>query len=129
MDLILDTNAVSALAEGDSGAVGLFSQADTISLPVIVLGEFRFGISRSRASREYAKWLLDLVACCEVMEIRDSTASLYAEIRLELKKAGTPIPSNDIWIAALCREHRCTLLSQDRHFDAVQGLVRLGWEE
>jgi tRNA(fMet)-specific endonuclease VapC len=48
-------------------------------------------------------------------------------VRVELKSAGTPIPSNDVWIAALCRQHRLPLLSRDRHFDGVPGIRRLAW--
>lgn len=51
----------------------------------------------------------------------------YAEVRSELKKAGTPIPANDGWIAALCRQHDLPLLSQDKHFDSVKGLRRVDW--
>jgi predicted nucleic acid-binding protein len=46
---------------------------------------------------------------------------------MELKRAGTPIPSNDVWIAALCRQHSLPVVSRDRHFDAVPGLKRLHW--
>jgi tRNA(fMet)-specific endonuclease VapC len=51
----------------------------------------------------------------------------YAAVRMELKKAGTPIPSNDVWIAALCRQHSLPIVSRNRHFDAVPGLRRLHW--
>lgn len=51
----------------------------------------------------------------------------YAQIRSELKKAGTPISSNDLWIAAVARQHRLPLMSLDGHFDAVHGLKRIGW--
>jgi len=55
------------------------------------------------------------------------TADEYAEIRSELKRAGRPIPGNDLWIAALARQHALPLLSRDRHFDLVPGLKRVGW--
>jgi tRNA(fMet)-specific endonuclease VapC len=129
VELILDTNAVSALADGHAEAVHVLSRADAVSLPVIVLGEFRFGIAHSRLFKAYTTWLADLIASSRVMDIRDSTARYYAEIRSELKKGGTPLPSNDVWIAALCREHRLPLLSRNRHFDAIKGLKRVGWKD
>lgn len=127
MELILDTNALSAIAGGETEAVRLFQEADSIALPVIVLGEYRFGIAQSRFRQAYEKWLAGMIAACRVLEIADSTTAHYASIRSELKAAGAPLPSNDVWIAALCREHRCPLLSHDRHFDAVGGLQRIGW--
>jgi tRNA(fMet)-specific endonuclease VapC len=125
--VILDTNAVSAIADDDPAAVHLFSEAASIELPVIVLGEFRFGIAHSRHRKEYEKWLAQLIAATRVLPVDEEASAHYAQVRGELKKAGKPIPSNDLWIAALCRQHRCLLMSQDRHFDAVQGLQRVGW--
>ncbi len=125
--MILDTNALSAIADNERAAVRIFSQAATIELPVIVLGEYRFGIAHSRRRNEYEKWLGDFIAATRVLLAEDETSSQYAKIRAELKKAGRPIPSNDLWIAALSRQHRLPLMSQDGHFDAVQGLKRIGW--
>lgn len=127
MGLILDTNALSAVAEGESAAVKKFSRADQIMIPVVVLGEYRFGIAQSRLRGEYERWLTEMLSVSRVLDITEETAVRYAEIRLELKRAGTPLPSNDIWIAALCRQHAFPILSQDRHFDLVEGLERLSW--
>ena len=118
--MILDTNALSAIADDEPAAVRLFSNAASIELPAIVLGEYRFGIAQSRRRKEYEKWLAELIAATRVLPVDQETTSYYAQIRSELKKAGKPIPSNDLWIAALCRQHRLPLMSQDRHFDAVQ---------
>ena len=62
-----------------------------------------------------------------MLEVNEETAIRYAELRIQLKEAGTPIPSNDAWIAALCRQHALPILSRDRHFDLIKGLERLGW--
>jgi predicted nucleic acid-binding protein len=125
--VILDTNALSAVADNEPAVVRIFSHAATIELPVIVLGEYRFGIAQSRRRNEYEKWLGELIAATRVLPVDDETSGYYAQIRAELKKAGLPIPSNDLWIAALSRQHRLPLMSQDQHFDAVQGLKRIGW--
>ncbi len=127
MNLVLDTNALSAIAEGDRGATQELSHASEVAIPVVVLGEYRFGITSSRRKREYERWLSDMISVCRVLEIDDHTASWYAELRSELKLAGTPIPSNDTWIAALCRQHTLPLLSRDRHFDQIKGFNRLDW--
>jgi tRNA(fMet)-specific endonuclease VapC len=125
--VILDTNALSAVADDEPAVVSIYREAASMELPVIVLGEYRFGIGQSRRRGEYEKWLRALIAATRVLVVEEETSRHYAGIRAALKKAGRPIPSNDLWIAALCRQHRLPLLSQDRHFDAVQGLERLGW--
>jgi tRNA(fMet)-specific endonuclease VapC len=127
VDLILDTNALSAAADGDTDIAARFSAANRVGIPVIVLGEYRFGIFQSRRRREYEQWLADTISATRVFEISEATTLHYAAIRVELKRVGKPIPSNDLWIAALCREHRCHLLSRDLHFDCVPRLRRLGW--
>ncbi len=125
--MILDTNALSAIAEGEPGAARKFGRAREVAIPVIVLGEYRFGISQSRHKREYERWLQEMVAVSRVLEVNEETAIWYAGLRAQLKEAGTPIPSNDAWIAALCRQHALPLLSRDQHFDLIKGLHRLDW--
>jgi predicted nucleic acid-binding protein len=127
LGVILDTNALSAVADDEPAVVNIYSKAASIELPVIVLGEYRYGIAQSRRRGEYEKWLRELVAVTRVLVLEEDTSRHYAGIRTALKKAGRPIPSNDLWIAALCRQHRLPLLSQDQHFDAVEGLDRIGW--
>jgi predicted nucleic acid-binding protein len=61
------------------------------------------------------------------LAVDGDTADRYAEVRGELKQSGRPIPSNDLWIAALARQHALPLLSRDEHFDSVPGLRRIGW--
>jgi tRNA(fMet)-specific endonuclease VapC len=125
--VILDTNALSAFAEAEPRAVAEIEKAQSIAIPVIVLGEFWFGIAQSRRRMEYERWIENSLPVFRVLEVETETAAKYAEVRLELKRAGTPIPSNDGWIAALCRQHDLPLLSQDKHFDSVKGLRRVGW--
>jgi tRNA(fMet)-specific endonuclease VapC len=125
--VILDTNALSAVADGEPAVATIYARAASIEVPVIVLGEYRFGIGQSRRRSEYEKWLRELIAATRVLVVEEETSRHYAGIRAVLKEAGRPIPSNDLWIAALCRQHHLPLLSQDRHFDALEGLERIGW--
>lgn len=125
--LILDTNALSAAAEADSGVITIMGRARQVAVPVVVLGEFRFGIAQSRYRARYRRWLDGLIADCTILDLTEQTAKHYASIGVELRRAGRPIPTNDLWIAALCRQHDLPLLSRDRHFDAVSGIQRLSW--
>lgn len=125
--MILDTNGLSAIADGESTLEPVLRKAAQIAIPVIVLGEYRYGISHSRDRKDYERWLLEYLPEFRILDVDEGTSVSYAEVRTELKKGGTPIPSNDVWIAALCRQHSLPLLSRDRHFDAVPGLKRLEW--
>jgi tRNA(fMet)-specific endonuclease VapC len=125
--MILDTNGLSALAEGELRLEPILRQATQIAVPVIVLGEYRYGIQQSRERRRYERWLVEYLPKFRVLNVDEQTTTAYAAVRGELKRAGTPIPSNDVWIAALCRQHSLPVLSRDRHFDLVPGLRRIDW--
>jgi tRNA(fMet)-specific endonuclease VapC len=125
--LILDTNALSAAADREPGALAVVAGAKTLAVPVVVLGEYRLGIAQSRHRAEYENWLRQWIAAVTVLDVDRGTASHYAAVGLELRRAGKPIPVNDLWIAALCRQHSLPLVSRDRHFDWVAGIQRINW--
>src|ERR1700683_3008537 len=125
--MILDTNAVSAAADDDPAIIAILARAEQVAIPVIVLGEYRYGIAQSRRRAAYENWLTGLLHDCFVLDINEPTTHHYAEIVLELKRTSKPIPTNDLWIAALCRQHSLPLLSRDRHFDWVAGTKRVDW--
>jgi len=125
--LILDTNALSAVADGEPSAVEHIGKAERVAVPVVVLGEYRLGIAQSRHRASYESWLREWIAVVVVLNIDEETTHSYSAICLELKQKGKPIPANDLWIAALCRQHSLPLLSRDQHFDVIPGLRRVAW--
>jgi tRNA(fMet)-specific endonuclease VapC len=125
--VILDTNGLSALAEGESALEPILRKAERVAIPVIVLGEYRYGIGQSRDRKHYEQWLTESLPKFRILDVDERTTLSYTVVRTELKKAGTPIPSNDVWIAALCRQHSLPIVSRDRHFDAVLGIRRVEW--
>jgi len=125
--VILDTNALSAFADEDPAILTILAQAEQVAVPVVVLGEYRYGIAQSRNKAGYSTWLDNLLPDCMALDINEKTTLYYADIHLELRRAGRPIPTNDIWVAALSRQHRLSILSRDRHFDFVSGTQRLEW--
>jgi tRNA(fMet)-specific endonuclease VapC len=125
--VILDTNGLSAVADGDAALEPIVRSAVELAVPVVVLGEYRYGIQQSRDRQRYEQWLTETVCNYRVLDVDEDTAISYAAIRTELKRAGTPIPSNDVWIAALCRQHSLSLISRDQHFDLVRGIKRINW--
>ncbi len=98
-----------------------------LALPVIVLGEYRYRLCRSNFKTIPEVRRAVLCPYGPLLDVTQTTAQAYAEIRAELKNAGMPIPSNDVWIAALAREHNLPILSRDAHFEAVKGVIRVGW--
>jgi predicted nucleic acid-binding protein len=126
--VILDTNAISALARKSPTLIAQLQHARRLAVTLFSLGEFAYGIRHSSVRRELELWMRNrFLARAEVLSPDISTVDHYADIRSELRQAGTPIPANDVWIAALVRQHDLPIISLDRHFDHVRGLSRLEW--
>jgi tRNA(fMet)-specific endonuclease VapC len=94
---------------------------------VIVFGEYLYGIRQSRLRASYEAWIRENLSFFELLPIVRETAERYSEIRSELKATGTPIPSNDLWIAALARHRRMRLVTRDSHFRGIRGIHTLAW--
>jgi predicted nucleic acid-binding protein len=125
--VILDTNAVSALFDGDERLGAQLELAGTIHLPTVVVGAYRYGLERSRHREKLGRLLDVLVEKSTVLPVDLATASVYARVREELRRRGRPLPENDVWIAALARQHELPIASRDAHFDQVRGVKRIGW--
>ena len=125
--MILDTNTLSAWAQGYAGVEAPLRSAERLVVPSVVLGEYYFGIRQSRHRLRYRDWLARYLPMTEIATITSATADAYADIRLELKRLGSPIPPNDVWIAALARQHVLPVLSNDSHFDAVDRIQRIAF--
>lgn len=125
--MILDTNAVSALLAGDPALADCLAEASRHHLPVVVIGEYRYGLMRSRHRRSLSLLLDSLIHESIVLRVDEITAQRYAEVRDELRALGRPIPENDVWIAALARQHNEPVVSRDQHFEVVPGLRTVVW--
>ena len=125
--MILDTNALASYLDGIPETVEIVSAARELAIPVIVAGEYAFGIAQSRHREVYERALQRMLEKCTVLDVGIGTSRHYAAIRLELKRMGKPIPVNDTWIAALSRQHSLPVMSRDSHFDHVAGLRRIEW--
>lgn len=125
--MILDTNALSAFVDGDADVGEILRRQARAAIPVIVLGEFRYGIAESRHRSAYEAWLESQLPDFDIFAITDETAVAYAALRVALKRSGRPIPANNAWIAALALQHRLPVLSRDQHFDVVPNLERKSW--
>lgn len=128
MRILIDTNAYSALMAGDPRLPPLLARADAVLLSPIVIGELLDGFlggSRSFENREILERFRAKPRTVMV-PITDESSERFAQVKHQLRRAGKPIPQNDVWIAASCLEHGAMLVSFDAHFEAVEGLYR--WE-
>ena len=125
--MILDTNALSALAARDEALIEVIREAPRLAVTLISIGEYEFGLRQSRQKSALEKWLQAFLARADLLLPDRETVPFYAEIRSQLKAAGTPIPANDCWIAALARQHKMPVVSRDHHCDLVKGVRRVGW--
>jgi predicted nucleic acid-binding protein len=122
--LALDTNAYKALGEGNRQLAEEARMAEAVGLPMIVLGELWFGFLNGTKLRQNAATLERFLATSRVhvLEPNRQTTRVFGEIATLLRRAGTAIQQNDIWIAALCKQHGFALATQDRGFQHVLGL-------
>jgi tRNA(fMet)-specific endonuclease VapC len=125
--LILDTNALSAFIDGEAEIGAILRSQHRAAIPVIVLGEFRYGITGSKHRKTYEEWLEAHLRRFDLLAITAETTVPYAALRAALKRLGRPIPANDVWIAALAVQYRLPILSQDKHFDGLSEVQRIGW--
>lgn len=126
--MIVDTNALSAWADGDAGVLSVLPSKEQIAIPVIVLGEYLGGLRRSNLREVLEPWLLNqVIPSIEILPVTFSTAEVYADLDVALRTKGRPIPQNDMWIACLALEHGLPIISDDHHFDHVDGLTRINW--
>jgi len=122
--MLLDTNAYSYLINGDERVAMALEKATIVYFSVFVMAELLFGFkngSRETRNIEILNRFLNKPSVY-ALHTSEKTAQHYARINLNLKQQGTPIPTNDIWIAAHCVEVNATLLTFDRHFDQIPDL-------
>lgn len=127
----LDTNIVIALMNNDTDVARHLTSASTFVIPSVVIGELYFGAHKStrvaQNSTRLERFLVGDGARDAIRDIDIDTARLYGQIRDDLRAIGRPIPENDIWIAAIARQHGPTLVTRDQHFAHVAGLALAAW--
>ncbi len=126
--VLIDTNIYSLAMKGEANVVNLLRKIDQLGFSAISIGELLSGFkagSRETKNREELNIFLDSPRVV-VHSIDEGTADFYASILTTLKAAGTPIPTNDIWIAAVAFQFGYKIFSNDKHFNLIPGLVQLG---
>lgn len=124
---LLDTNIIIGLLVNDSKIVSELKKNIKISMPTIVLGELFYSAMNSIRKNENLSKVQRLAESIMVLNVDFNTALFYGEIKSSLKKKGTPLPENDIWIAALSIQHKLRLVSRDNHFKQIEGIQLIQW--
>ncbi len=127
MKIALDTNRYVDFCRGLPEVVARLQKARTIFLPFVALGELRAGFLCGQKSRENERGLTRFLNSprVRVLYADEQTTHHYAALFHQLRRQGTPIPTNDLWIAALVVQHDLILYARDQHFDALPQISRL----
>ena len=121
-NVALDTNAAISILNGEEHVIARTRHQTQVYLPLPVVGELLFGALNSQRAEANLARIQELFERSTILDMGAETASQYAQTRLALKRQGRPIPENDVWIAALCIQHHLSLITDDRHFEWVEGL-------
>ena len=127
MRVALDTNRYVDLCKGVVETVALLEEAEAVVLPFVVVGELRAGFVHGRRQAENEQILRRflLKEGVRTLFVDDQTTHHYASVFRQLRRQGTPIPTNDMWLAALVLQHNLVLHARDKHFDHLPQLVRV----
>ena len=125
--LVLDTSAYSYFRRGHEGVLSAVASAERVLIPMTVLGELEAAFEFGTRARENRRSLEDFIEepFVDLLQVTRSTARQYGRTFAALRRAGTPVPVNDVWIAAASIDCGGTLLTFDRHFDHIPGLNHL----
>lgn len=124
-NILLDTNAYTAFKRGQSEAIHIINHAPIIGLSAIVLGELWGGFAAGTREKQNKAALNAFLNAngVTVIQIDAATAEQYADIYQKLKSQGTPIPTNDMWLAATALQHNLALFTYDKHFQTIPELL------
>lgn len=127
MRVAIDTNTYTDAARAVPQAVEVLRSANEIWIPFVVLGELRAGFACGTSGRKNEATLIRFLNSPRVKPAwaDEATTHVYARVFAELRSRGTPIPTNDLWIAALAIQHDLVLFSRDEHFSLVPQIARL----
>lgn len=123
--ILLDTNSYSKLFSAtDEQLLEVVQETEKVFLSTIVLGELFFGFIRGKKETQNRALLKKFLhnPAVEVLGVTEETADIYANVMHTLRKKGTPIPTNDIWIAAQAIEHGAVIVTFDTHFLHISSL-------
>jgi tRNA(fMet)-specific endonuclease VapC len=126
MRVALDTNRLTDLFQGDTALSKWLERCEEVWVPLVVLAEIKagfYGGTQQHRNEILLRTLLSQTTVGVLLPSRE-TADHYARLFVQLKRAGTPVPDNDLWIAALALQHDLLLITRDQHFERIPQLLR-----
>ena len=128
-NIVLDTNAYTRLLAGEEVVLDVIGTAAIVYMSIFVLGELYAGFAGGTKKRGNKDTLNNFLhkPTVKILNATSETAKVFGMVKQDLKKAGTPLPINDVWIAAHAIESGSTLITYDSHFNKIAGLRR--WDE
>lgn len=124
---LLDTNIIVALFKNDHHVRDHIAASAEVFVPAIAVGELYYGALHSTCVEKNTKQVRDFAAHCTVLACDITTAEHYGQIKKELKTKGHPLPENDVWIAAIAKQHFLTVMTRDQHFGQIEGVLLEQW--
>lgn len=124
---LLDTNIVIALFDQDEVIQRKLTAVEKVFIASVVFGELYYGAYKSGRTQANHKRIDEFAFSNAILSCDLETAKKYGEIKEGLRRKGKPIPSNDIWIAAIALQHDLTLVTRDAHFQQIENLLTEAW--
>lgn len=126
-NVLLDTNIVIGLFGNESSIVQQLATVNEVFIPCIVLGELYFGARKSTYTETNVNRIDEFASNSQVLLCDIDTSRQYGIIKAQLQAKGKPIPENDLWIAAIAKQHQLTLVTRDSHFGHIEDLITEQW--
>jgi tRNA(fMet)-specific endonuclease VapC len=124
---LLDTNIIVALFKKDKNVQDQLATAAEVLVPSIAVGELYYGAQKSGHVDKNIKQVREFANRAAILACDGGTAEHYGEIKSQLKAKGHPLPENDVWIAAIAKQHSLTVVTRDQHFQEIDGLHLEEW--
>jgi len=124
---LLDTNIIVALFKNDDNVRSRIASSAEVFVPVIAIGELYYGAQHSANVAKNMKQVREFAANSTLLACDTGTAEHYGQIKNELKTKGHPLPENDVWIAAIAKQHSLTVVTRDQHFKEIDALLLEEW--
>lgn len=124
---LLDTNIIVALFKDDENVRTKIAASAEVFVPAIAIEELYYGAQHSAKVEKNMKQVREFAAASTVLPVELTTAEHYGQIKNDLKTKGRPLPENDVWIAAIARQHSLTVITRDQHFKEINGLLLDEW--
>ena len=124
---ILDTNIVSAWLKGEVVIADNIDSAESVFIPISVVGELYYGASFSTQVEKNTADIKNITSRYPILSLDEETTTVYGTIKANLRKKGKPIPENDIWIAAIAIQNDLILVTRDSHFNEIEEISLSAW--